>query len=59
MIIHWKINGETVSADERVFEHVQALENQVYLLGIRIIGLKQGYKRPASISRTSVDISVP
>ncbi len=28
-------------------------------LGIRITGLKQGYKRPASISRTSVDMSAP
>ncbi len=27
--------------------------------GIRITGLKQGYKRPASISRTSVDMSAP
>lgn len=27
--------------------------------GIRIIGLKQGYKRPASISCTSVDMSAP
>ncbi len=29
------------------------------ILGIRITGLKQGYKRPASISRTSVDMSAP
>ncbi len=28
-------------------------------LGIQIIGLKQGYKRPTSIPRTSVDMSAP
>ncbi len=33
--------------------------NNVKEKGIRITGLKQGYKRPASISRTSVDMSAP
>lgn len=32
MIIHWKINGQIVSASKEVYDHVQELERQVMAL---------------------------
>ncbi|AAU38254.1 RAMP superfamily CRISPR-associated protein [[Mannheimia] succiniciproducens] len=49
--IEWE-NAERQFACEQIT--VELLKS-----GIRITGLKQGYKRPASISRTSVDMSAP
>ena len=52
------VNFRKSTLEIRIFQ--ATLKAQSFLKkGIRILGLKQGYRRPASISLTSVDMSAP
>ena len=50
-----KLDGSSPAECDPMYKNFMSIKKK----GIRIIGLKQGYKRPASISCTSVDMSAP